>query len=97
MKYPIYKPKIFPNTKKYVEDCLDTTWISSKGSYIKKFENSFADYLNVSHATSVSNGTTALHMCLCALGIGAGDEVIVPSFTYIASVNAIKYVGAEPI
>ena len=97
MQYPIYKPKIFPNTKKYVEDCLETTWISSKGSYIKKFENSFADYLNINHATSVSNGTTALHMCLCSLGIGEGDEVIVPSFTYIASVNTIKHVGAEPV
>ena len=97
MKYPIYKSIIFPNTKKYVLDCLDTTWISSRGSYIKKFEDSFANYLNVNFATSVSNGTTALHMCLCALGIGEGDEVIVPSFTYIASVNAIKYVGAEPV
>jgi len=97
MKYPIYKPIIFPNTKKYVIDCLDTTWISSKGSYIEKFESGFADYLNINHATSVSNGTTALHMCLCALGIGEGDEVVVPSFTYIASVNAIKYVGAEPV
>ena len=97
MKYPIYKPKIYPNTKKYVEDCLETTWISSKGSYIKKFEKSFADFLDIKYASTVSNGTTALHMCLCALGIGKGDEVIVPSFTYIASVNAIKYVGAKPI
>lgn len=97
MKYPVYKPKIFPNTKKYVNDCLDSTWISSKGSYIEKFEKSFAKYLNIKYATSVSNGTTALHMCLCALEIGRGDEVIVPSFTYIASVNAIKYVGANPI
>jgi perosamine synthetase len=97
MQYPIYKPTIFPNTHKYVADCLDSTWISSKGSYIKKFETSFTDYLKVNHATSVSNGTTALHMCLCALGVGKGDEVIVPSFTYIASVNAIKYVGAKPI
>jgi len=97
MKYPIYKPRFFPNTQKYVNDCLDTTWISSKGSYIKKFETSFANYLSVNYATSVNNGTAALHMCLCALGIGEGDEVIVPTFTYIASVNAIKYVGAEPI
>tara|TARA_Y200000002_G_scaffold317178_1_gene275738 strand:- start:6229 stop:7314 length:1086 start_codon:yes stop_codon:yes gene_type:complete len=97
MKYPIYKPKIFPNTKKYVNDCLDSTWISSKGGYIEKFEKSFAKYLNIKYATSVSNGTTALHMCLCALEIGKDDEVIVPSFTYIASVNAIKYVGANPV
>jgi perosamine synthetase len=97
MKYPIYKPKIFPNTKKYVEDCLDTNWISSRGNYIKNFEDSLADYLNVSHATTASNGTTALHLALCALDIGVGDEVIVPTFTYIASVNAIKYVGATPV
>ena len=97
MKYPIYKPKFFPNTQKYVNDCIDKTWISSKGSYINEFETSFANYLAIKFATSVNNGTAALHMCLCALGIGEGDEVIVPTFTYIASVNAIKYVGAEPI
>jgi perosamine synthetase len=97
MKYPIYKPRFFPNTQKYVNDCLDTTWISSKGNYLKKFETSFANYLAVNYATSVNNGTAALHMCLCALGIGKGDEVIVPSLTYVASVNAIKYVGADPI
>lgn len=97
MQYPIYKPKFFPNTQKYVDDCLDKTWISSKGSYINKFETSFANYLAVNYATSVNNGTAALHMCLCALGVGEGDEVIVPTLTYIASVNAIKYVGAEPI
>jgi perosamine synthetase len=76
---------------------LETNWISSKGDYINKFETSFANYLGINHATSVSNGTTALHLCLCALRIGVGDEVIVPSLTYIASVNAIKYVGAEPV
>jgi len=97
MQYPIYKPKIFPNTQKYVNDCLETTWISSKGDYINKFEDNFASYLKVNHATSVTNGTTALHMCLCSLKLGIGDEVIVPSLTYIASVNAIKYVGAEPV
>lgn len=97
MQFPIYKPKFFPNTQKYVTDCLDTTWISSKGSYINKFETSFTNYLDVNYATTVNNGTAALHLCLCALGIGEGDEVIVPSLTYIASVNTIKYVGAEPI
>ena len=97
MKYPIYKPKIYPNTKKYVNDCIESTWISSKGSYIDKFEKSFADYLNIEFSSTVSNGTTALHMCLSALGIGKDDEVIVPSFTYIASVNSIKYVGAKPV
>jgi len=97
MHYPVYKPKFFPNTHKYVNDCLNETWISSKGSFINKFETSFANYLNVNYATSVNSGTAALHLCLCALGISKGDEVIVPTLTYIASVNAIKYVGAEPV
>lgn len=97
MQYPVYKPKFFPNTQKYVNECLAETWISSRGSFINKFEATFANYLGIKYATTVNNGTAALHMCLCALGLGEGDEVIVPTLTYIASVNAIKYVGAEPI
>lgn len=97
MKYPVYKPQIFPNTHKYVADCLESTWISSRGKYIERFEIEFSKYLNIDNSTSVSNGTTALHMCLCALGIKKDDEVIVPSLTYVASVNAIRYVGAKPV
>ena len=97
MKYPIYRPKIFENTSIYVQDCIESTWISSKGKYLDKFENSFSEFTNIDYSTSVSNGTTALHLALCALGVGPGDEVIVPSFTYIASVNSINYVGAKPV
>lgn len=96
-KIPIYKPSIGDLEKKYVLDCLDSTWISSKGSYINQFEQKFADYIGVKYACSVSNGTVALHLALIALGIGSGDEVIVPSLTYIASVNAISYTGASPV
>lgn len=96
-KIPVYQPSLSGNEKKYVNDCLDSTWISSKGKYVEIFENKFANYLNVKYATSVSNGTVALHLALEALGIGEGDEVIVPTLTYIASVNAIKYTGAEPV
>jgi perosamine synthetase len=94
---PVYQPSLVGNEKKYVNECLDTTWISSKGKFVSQFENSFSDYLKVSGATSVSNGTVALHLALEALGIGRGDEVIVPTLTYIASVNAIAMVGAVPV
>lgn len=96
-RIPVYQPSLTGNEKKYVNDCLDTTWISSKGKYVSEFENKFAKYIDVQYATSVSNGTVALHLALEALGIGTGDEVIVPTLTYIASVNAIKYTGAEPV
>jgi perosamine synthetase len=96
-KIPIYQPSLDGNEKKYVLDCLDSTWISSKGKYIALFENEFSKYIGCNHATSVSNGTVALHLALVALGIGAGDEVIVPTLTYIASVNAIVYTGATPV
>lgn len=94
---PVYEPYLKGNVRKYVNDCIDTGWISSKGKYVNKFETSFAQFLEGGFATSVSNGTVALHLALLALGIGKGDEVIVPVFTYIASVNAINYVGAKPI
>ena len=83
--------------KDYVNQCLDTGWISSKGSFVTQFESTFKNYHNSPFATTVCNGTVALHLALLALGIGPNDEVIVPSFTYIASVNAIKYVGATPV
>jgi perosamine synthetase len=80
-----------------VLECLDSTWISSKGKFIGLFEDGFARTVTARHATSVCNGTVALHLALLALGIGPGDEVIVPTLTYIASVNAIAYTGATPV
>jgi perosamine synthetase len=97
MKIPVYQPSLRGNEKKYVNECLDSTWISSKGKFVEQFEAAFAAYTGAKHATSVSNGTVAVHLCCLALGLGAGDEVIVPTFTYIASVNPIKYVGATPV
>jgi len=96
-RIPVYKPDLSGNERKYVNQCLDSTWISSKGEFISKFEEKFSNFLNVGHSTSVSNGTVALHLALASLGIGEGDEVIVPTLTYIASVNAIAYVGAKPV
>jgi perosamine synthetase len=96
-RIPIYEPRLSGNEKKYVNQCLDSTWISSKGKFISKFEEKFSNFLNVGYSTSVSNGTVALHLALESLGVGKGDEVIVPTLTYIASVNAIAYVGAKPV
>lgn len=97
MLIPVYQPSLSGNEKKYVNECLDSTWISSKGKFVNEFEKSFSEYTAVRHATSVSNGTVALHLALITLGIGSGDEVIVPTLTYIASVNAIAYTGATPV
>jgi perosamine synthetase len=94
---PVYKPSITNFEKKYVNDCLDSSWISSKGEYIINFEKLFASKTQVNYATSVCNGTVALHLALLSLGIGSEDEVIVPTFTYIASVNSIVYCGATPV
>lgn len=94
---PVYQPTMLGNESIYVNECLTSGWISSRGEFINRFEQSFARYLDAPHATSVCNGTVALHLALVALGIGPGDEVIVPTFTYIASVNAISYVGAKPV
>jgi perosamine synthetase len=97
MKIPVYKPSIGRLEKYYVNECLDSSWISSKGKYVKLFEDQFAKKINVNYSTTVCNGTVALHLALLALGISEGDEVIVPTFTYIASVNSIQYTGAKPV
>ncbi|MEM7534195.1 MAG: DegT/DnrJ/EryC1/StrS family aminotransferase [Chloroflexota bacterium] len=97
MRIPIYQPELLGNEKKYVNDCLDTTWISSRGKYVPLFQERFAEYTGVKYAVPVCNGTVAIHLALLALGIGPGDEVIVPTLTYIASVNPIVVVGATPV
>lgn len=94
---PIYKPSLTGNEKRYVNECVDTGWISSKGEFVGRFEKEFSDYTGMKHATSVCNGTVALHLALETLGVGRGDEVIVPTLTYIASVNTILQVGAKPV
>jgi len=96
-KIPVYQPTLAGNEKKYVNECLDTNWISSKGKFVTEFEQKFSEYIGCKHSITVSNGTVAIHLALLALGIGEGDEVIVPTLTYIASVNAIVYTGATPV
>ncbi len=97
IRIPIYQPDLSGNEKAYVNECLDTSWISSRGRFVGEFEQKFAEFVGTEHAASVCNGTVALHLALLALGIGPGDEVIVPTLTYISSVNAITYTGAKPV
>lgn len=94
---PVYRPDLTGNEKKYVDECLDTGWISSIGRFVAEFEVELARRLEVKHAIAVSNGTVALHLALHCLDVGPGDEVIVPTFTYIASVNTIAQTGATPV
>ena len=81
----------------YVLECLQTSWISSNGKFIGQFEKAFADFCGVRHAVAVNNGTTALHLSLVALDVKAGDEIIIPSLTYIATANAVRYCNATPV
>jgi perosamine synthetase len=96
-KVPLYIPCLTGNEKKYIDECMDTNWISSRGKFIKEFEDKFCSYAGAKYASAVCNGTAALHIALESLGIKAGDEVIVPTFTYIASVSSIIYTGATPV
>ncbi len=96
-RIPVAAPVLGGNEKAYVMECLETTWISSIGRFIPAFEESFARFCGVRHAIAVNNGTTALHLALVALGVQPGDEVIVPTLTYIATANAVRYCHATPV
>jgi perosamine synthetase len=90
-------PDLSGNELEYVTDAIRSSWISSTGPYVERFEEEFARLCGARAALSVCNGTAALHLALLALGAGAGDEIVVPSLTYIATANAVRYVGAEPV
>jgi len=94
---PVCEPFLGGSEKKYVLDALETGWISSSGKYIKEFENAFSKYCGVRHGIAVTNGTVALHLALVSLGVGNGDEVIIPNFTMIATAFAVCYTGAKPV
>jgi len=94
---PISNPALVGNELKYVTDCLESSWVSSLGRYITDFETTFAKFCGASHAITCSNGTTALHLALLALGVKPGDEVIVPTLTYVATANAVAYCNATPV
>lgn len=90
-------PALTGNEKRYVNECLDSGWISSAGSFLPRFEEAFAEFCGTRFAISANNGTTALHLALLGLGVGPGDEVLVPTLTYVATANAVHYCGARPV
>ncbi|MDR7496643.1 MAG: DegT/DnrJ/EryC1/StrS family aminotransferase [Armatimonadota bacterium] len=94
---PVAAPVLAGNEEAYVLDCLRTTWISSHGEYIGRFEETFGRFCGARHALACSNGTVALHLALLALGVGPGDEVLIPTMTFVATANAVRYCGARPV
>jgi len=95
--FPVMEPSLTGNELAYVVECIKTNWISSQGSYVRRFERAFAEYLGIDYALTTSSGTTALHLALTALGIGPGDEVIVPDLTFAASASVVRHCGATPV
>lgn len=96
-KYAVYQPSLSGNEKKYLNECIDTSWISSKGHFVNDFENAFKEYIGTKYATGVCNGTVAIQVAIKALGLTNEDEVICPTFTYIASANPITEAGSKVI
>jgi perosamine synthetase len=94
---PVCEPFLAGRERAYVDECLETNWISSKGRFIGRFEEAFAAACGVRHGIACSNGTAALHLMLHALGIGPGDEVIVPTMNIISGANTVRLTGATPV
>ena len=94
---PLSVPNISGDEWKYVKECLDSGWVSSAGTFVDRFEQDFAAAVDARFAVSVTSGTAALHLSLILAGVGADEEVILPSLTFIAPANAVRYVGAWPV
>lgn len=94
---PLSEPVLHGNEWRYIKECLDTGWVSSVGSFVNRFEEEVAQYLGVKHAVAVVNGTAALHLALVVAGVKENDEVLVPTLTFIAPINAVRYIGAHPV
>src|SRR5438876_6095146 len=93
---PLHEPAFEGNEWKYVRDCIDTGWVSSAGTYVQRFERSLCDYTGSPFAVAVVNGTAALQVALRLAGVEPGDEVLIPTLTFIATANAVSYTGATP-
>jgi len=97
IRIPLATPDLGGNEEKYVVAAIRSTWISSSGEYVRRFEDEFARVCGARSAIGVSSGTVALHLALLALDVRPGDEVLVPSLTYVATANAVRYVRGEPV
>jgi perosamine synthetase len=94
---PLHEPKFVGNEKKYLNECIDSTFVSSVGKFVDEFEEKIANYTGAKYAIATSNGTSALHISLLLAGVENGDEVITQPLTFVATCNAISYCGADPI
>lgn len=94
---PLHEPKFVGNEKAYVVDCIDSTFVSSVGKYVDRFEQEMAKYTGAKYAVATVNGTAALHVALKLVGVNQGDEVITQPLSFIATCNAISYCGAKPV
>ena len=93
---PLHEPRFQGNEQRYVQDCIESTFVSSVGAYVDRFERELAEYSGARRAVAVVNGTAALQVALQLAGVRAGDEVIVPALTFVATANAVHYLGAMP-
>lgn len=94
---PLHEPKFVGNEKAYVMDCIDSTFVSSVGKYVDRFEHEMAKYTGARYAVATVNGTAALHIALKLAGVNQGDEVVTQSLSFVATCNAISYCGAQPV
>src|SRR6266566_9449547 len=94
---PVNEPMLDGNEKRYLAECIDTGWISSEGAFVLRLEEQFARRVDRKHGVAVCNGSAALELAVAALGIGPGDEVILPTFTIISCASAVVRVGAVPV
>lgn len=92
----LHEPEFAGNEWAYVKECIDTGWVSSVGSFVDRIERDLAAYTGAAHAVATANGTAALHMCVLLAGVEPGDEVLLPTLTFIATANAVSYAGATP-
>ncbi|MGD0024844.1 MAG: LegC family aminotransferase [Xanthobacteraceae bacterium] len=93
---PLHEPEFAGREWDYVKECIDTGWVSSVGSYVDRFERDLAAYTGAKHVVATVNGTAALHLCLKLVGVEPGDEVVIPTLTFVATANAVAYCGAVP-
>ena len=94
---PVSSPSVGEREIQYLSDCIKSGWVSYGGKHVSEFENKFAEFCGVKYGASTNSGTTALHLALATAKIGPGDEVIIPTFTMVATANAVSYTGAKPV
>ena len=94
---PLHEPKFIGNEKKYLNECIDSTFVSSVGKFVDEFESKITNYIGAKYAVATSNGTSALHISLLLANVGQNDEVITQPLTFVATGNAISYCGAQPV